>query len=148
MRRRPLTFGLVFGFALFGSLGPGAHAQDPALVWDILSADERAIVDRLAADFYQESLRRTQADAIEETTSRLYAEAGKAERARFLDERRRQWDALSQTERERIRGVKQPEYRNLTESQKTPFREHAINRLGGAGAIDEDRLAEAFRRDI
>ena len=131
---------------MFGSFG--AKAQDLDLLWQILTPEDRSIVDRLAADFYQESLRQVQADAIEDRTSAIYASAAETERMQFRAERRSRWSEMSEATRNELRNAKRPEYENLTDDQKAPFREHALRRLGGAGAIDERALAEAFSRDI
>jgi len=144
--RRPLTFGVVFGLAMFASLGPRAQPAD--LRWEIMASDEKLIVDRLAADFYEESLRQTQVDAIESHTSEIYAGETPMGRARFRAERRAEWEAMNEAERASLHGMKRPLFRNLTQEQKAPFRRHALDRLRGAGALDRSALADALRNDI
>lgn len=144
--RRPLIFGIIFGLALFGSSAPRAQQTD--LRWEVMADGEKAIVDRLAADFYEQSLRQSQADAIERHTAEIYAEASPGERARFRARRRAQWEAMDEAERASLHSVERPLFRNLTEEQKTPFRQYALDRLSGVGAIDRDALATALRNDI
>ena len=144
--RKPLIFGLAFGFAAFASLSPRAESHD--LRWEVLAEDERAIIDRLAADFYEDALRRSQTAVIEDRTSELYTKASPVERARFRMERRNEWRSMTDAQREALKNAKRPSYRNLTEEQKAPFRRIAFDKLGAAGAIDPDALASAFKNDI
>jgi len=146
--RRPLLFGVFFGLAAFGSLSPSAHGQTIDMRWEVLAADEKALIDRLAADFYEESLRQSQAAAIESHTSELYQRATPVERARFREERRAAWEEMAPTERQKLRDAKRPTYRNLTEAQKAPFRAIALDNLGAAGVLDQEALADALKNDI
>lgn len=134
---------------LFLSLAPPADAQTGVdMRWEVLSKSERAIIDRLAAQFYEESLRYAQSSQIEAHTSELYVHATPAERARFREQRRSSWNEMNESQRHALRGVKRPTFRNLTESQKAPFRRYAIDQLDAAGAIDESAMAAALRNDI
>lgn len=130
----------------FISAAPRAQMTD--LRWEVMASDEKAIVDRLAADFYEASLRQAQADAIERRTAEIYAESAPAERARFRAERRAEWRAMDAPARASLHGAKRPLFLNLTEEQKAPFRRHALNQLRGAGAIDQSALTEALGKDI
>lgn len=129
-------------------LSENAHAQYADIRWEVLEPDEQEIVDLLAADFYEDSLRQSQAIAIEAHTSELYKDAAPEDRARFRAERRQSWDAMTEDEREALRDAKRPAYANLTEEQKAPFRAIAFDQLKAAGAIDEDALAAALRNEI
>lgn len=144
--RRPVTFGVVFGLVMFASFAPRAQTAD--LRWEVMASDEQRIVDRLAADFYEESLRQTQVDAIERHTSEIYAGETPAGRARFRADRRAEWEAMNEAERASLHGAKHPLFRNLTEAQKAPFRRHALDRLRGAGALDREALTAALQNDI
>ncbi|MEX0645460.1 MAG: hypothetical protein WD076_09125 [Parvularculaceae bacterium] len=146
--RRPLIFGLVFGLAAFGSLSPSAHGQTVDMRFEVLAATEKTLIDRLAADFYEEQLRQSQASAIETHTSELYVRATPAERARFREERRAAFEDMPEAERKVLRDVKRPTYRNLTESQKAPFRSIALDNLDAAGVLDREALADALKNDI
>lgn len=146
--RRPLTFGLFFGLAAFGSLSPNAHSETIDMRWEVLAESEKAIIDRLAADFYEDSLRQSQASAIESHTSDLYVRATPVERARYRDERRAAWEQMSDADRQILRNAKRPTYRNLTEAQKQPFRTIALDNLGAAGILDREALADALKNDI
>lgn len=143
---KSLTFGFILGLVLFNAAGPRAQMAD--LRWEVLAEDEKSLIDRIAADFYEESLRRAQAEAIESHTAQLYARAEPASRASFIEERRAAWEAMNEDQRASLHGAKRPLYRNLTEEQKAPFRRHALDQLGGAGALDSAALAEALRNDI
>lgn len=144
-----MLFGVALGATLFLSLSPPAGAQHAVdMRWEVLSPGERTLIDRLAAQFYEESLRYAQSSQIEAKTGELYAGATAAERARFRAERRDAWNDMSEVQRRALRGVKRPAFRNLTETQKAPFRRHAIDQLAGAGAIDTEALAAALRKDI
>lgn len=145
--RRPATFATVFWVAACVNISPRAQITADAR-FEVLAGEEKAIIDRVAADFYESGLRRTQTDAIEARTSRSYAEASPEERAAFREDRRAAWRGMDDGERQAIRDAKAPRYDNLTDAQKAPFRRHAINRLGRAGAIDEEALAEAMLGDI
>ncbi|MEQ8936523.1 MAG: hypothetical protein RIE56_12110 [Amphiplicatus sp.] len=147
--RRPITFGVIVGMTLFASFTPQANAQMGVdMRWEVLAAGERRIIDRLAAQFYEEELRYAQSSQIEAHTGELYAHASPNERDRFRNERRASWNAMTDAQRRTLRGAKRPSYRNLTEAQKAPFRRYAIDQLGAAGAIDQEALEAALRKDI
>lgn len=144
--RKSFIFGVIIGLAL--AAAPGSRAQTPDLRWAVMASDEKVIVDRLAADFFEESLRRTQAAAIERHTAAIYANASASERARFRAARRAKWRAMSEAERASLRMAHRPLFRNLMEEQKAPFRRYALDRLRGAGALDRSALVDALRNDI
>jgi len=150
--RRPVIFGAILGLTFFMSVSPDAHARDRSgggeVRWDLLSPDEHRIIDRIAADFYEETLRQAQSGAIEDQTSEIYRTSSPEERARFRAMRRIDFRSMNDRQKEALRGVKRPAYRNLTENQKTPFRRHAIDQLGAADAIDANALAQAFGGEI
>ncbi|MFQ5563921.1 MAG: hypothetical protein ACE5FO_10180 [Parvularculaceae bacterium] len=153
--RRSLAFGLFFFLGLFASIEIRAQEfaapQNAAFAdmrWEALSEDERAIVDRLAADFFEDSLRYSQASAIEARTAELYAESPDDARAEFRITRREKWRAMNDAQRRALRGVERPRFANLSEGQKMPFRKYALDRLDAAGAIDRTALVEALRNDI
>lgn len=153
--RKVLTFGVFFGLGLFASIDIRAQEavapQSAAFAdmrWEALSDDERTIVDRLAADFYEDSLRYSQASAIEAHTAELYSSLPEKDRSAFREERQAQWNAMSEAERRSFRGVERPRFDNLAEAQKMPFRKYALDRLDAAGAIDKDALLDALRDDI
>lgn len=145
---RPLTFGVIVGMAAFATLSPEAHAQTADMRFEVLAADEKALVDLLAADFYQDSLRQSQASAIERHTSEIYQSATPAARAAFRDERRASWQGMPESDRAALRDAKRPAFRNLTEAQKAPFRSIALDKLGAAGALDPAALSDALKNDI
>lgn len=146
---RPGLFSFVFLAATFLTVSPRAQTvsvQD--MRYEVLGADERRIVDRIAADFYEEDLSRTQSAVIEAATTATYLAGSEDERAEFREERRAAWRAMPASAQRSLRGAEHPRYDNLTEEQKAPFRRHALNRLSAAGALDEDVLDEALAADI
>ncbi|MEL7486066.1 MAG: hypothetical protein AAGJ87_02495, partial [Pseudomonadota bacterium] len=141
--RRPFLFFLVFAIFFCGSLSSEALAGDAR--WLSLSPQERALVDRVAADLYESSLSRPDARTLEQLTSRAYASGAPVDRARFRAFRREEWRALSPAERAALRAAKQPVFRNLTTGQKAPFRRQALDMLGvGQSAV----VAPTYGRDI
>ncbi len=102
--------------------------------WDNYSANEKVMLDRVAADFYQSSLRLAQSRAIEAATADTYLGKSPEERTAFREERRSIWNAMSDDQRRGSRNVKLPVFSNLTESQKTPFRQIALDQLAPATA--------------
>lgn len=116
--------------------------------FEVLAADEKALIDLLAADFYEDSLRQSQSGAIEKRTSEIYQSATPAERSAFRDERRANWEDMTQSDRVSLRDAKYPTFKNLTETQKLPFRSIALDKLGAAGALDETALSDALKNDI
>lgn len=142
------TLGLAFA-SICASAAPAfaqSASDDPR--WAALSPSERLIVDRVAADFYEDSLRATQSAAIEAETSDIYRNANADEQARFRDERRAQYRDMTPAEQAALKGVTRPAYRNLAEGQKAPFRAHAIDVLTSSGAVDEDGLDAESSNEI
>ncbi len=114
--RRPL---LICSFFCFAALG-AAEAR----------AEDDPLVDRVAAEFYEKSLRRSQSRNIEAATAEIYRRLDEEEKSAFRERRRRAWQDMNETARHSLRGVKTPKFRNLTETQKAPFRRAAERRLG------------------
>jgi len=124
-------------------MAPGADLR-----WNVLAEDEQTIVDRLAADFYEATLRHAQSSAIEERTAAIFAAGDDAARAQFIKQRRAQWRAMNEERRLALRNVKAPKFDNLAEQQKQPFRRHALDTLDARGAINDGALAAALRSEI
>jgi len=110
-------------------------------LWYALGESDQRIVDRIASDFYERSLRYAQSQAIESQTAALYASAEPARRSAYREQRRDQWQSLNPAQRDALRGVKRPTFLHLSENQKWPFRVHALNELGATGAIQVARGA-------
>ncbi|MBB5520149.1 DUF3106 domain-containing protein [Amphiplicatus metriothermophilus] len=149
--RHSLVFGVAFGIVAVLSCPAPASAQSWStnLRWEALSESERALADRLAADFFESSLRPAQAEAIETRTSELYRSAPPAARARFRAERRAAWREMSESQRNALRGAKRPAYRNLAEAQKAPFRRHALDLLSAGNTLaDRGRRAAVRSADL
>ncbi len=165
MLRKSLIAGFVFGFTLFSSIGfeqgvQSSQAQTYAQshpqrtyqqqvyslneqIWGQMGHSDRIIVDRLAADFYERSLRYAQSTNIEQQTARLYSGANPAERAYYRNQRRQQWQQMNGNQQQALRNVKRPIFMHLSEAQKWPFRQHALNQLGAAGAIQPNHQSIA-----
>jgi len=157
--RRPLLFGVVFGLTTFLSINISVHAgespdgrlammQGADIRWETLADDEKNMVDRMAADFFQKTLRHSQASTIEENTLQSYLELDREGRAAFRTERRKRWQAMSAAQRQALRNADTPSFYNLTEQQKRPFRRHALDTLGGQGALNESALQSALRHEV
>lgn len=164
--RKSLLFGVIFGFGLFSSFDGGpvispslaqqqqyyaAPAQqrtvDPAFaLWQSMGVNERIIVDRLATDFYERSLRYAQSQAIEQQTARRYSQAHPAQRSAYRNERRTQWQQLNPYQQQALRDAKRPRYIHLSDAQKWPFRTHALHQLGAAGAIQQEQTSNQYQR--
>lgn len=117
------------------------------LIWNSMGSGDRLIVDRLAADFYERSLRYSQTQTIEQNTARAYTGATPPARAAYRAERRQQWQQMNQNQQYALRNVKRPVFAHLSESQKWPFRDHALRQLGAAGAIAQQGQ-QAYRPGI
>lgn len=125
-----------------------ALAQPIDIRWEVLAPDEKAIIDKVAADFYETALRRSQSYAVEAKTSARYAVAEPSARDEFRRRRLQAYEEMSDAERDALRGAKTPAFANLTEEQKAPFRSVALDQLAAAGAVDQDALLDAMRDDI
>lgn len=143
--RRPFLFGLVFSLSFFGSFQANAADWRLEARWRALSEDGRAVVDRLAADFYEEELRLSQSRNIEATTAEIYAGLTDKEKAAFREERRTAWQAMTEEQQRALRNTELPAYANLTEEQKAPFRQIALDRIAPAplNAADEETVETA-----
>lgn len=150
---RPAIFGAAFFGALFLTVSPRAEpmprpsgdapaAQD--VRYEVLAPEEKAIIDEIAADFFEKDLLPEQSRIIEAATAARYQRASTGERSAIRAQRRAEWASLSEKKRRALMNAAEPRYDNLSDDQKAPFRRHAINRLGAAGAIDEDALAAAI----
>lgn len=144
--RRLLRVAPICAAFLFAA--PLAHAQIEDVRWEVLAPDERQIVDLLAADFYEDSLRLAQSRAIEAHTAELYVEANAEGRAKFRAAREAAWRAMTPQERKSLRDADRPAYANLTDDQKAPFRKIALDKLDASGAIDKKALVLALRHEI
>ncbi|MBL4620514.1 MAG: hypothetical protein JKX88_10515 [Marinicaulis sp.] len=113
-------------------------------MWDNYSTNEKLMLDRVAADFYQASLRLSQTRKIEAATADIYLAKSPEERAVFREERQRIWNAMSEDQRRGSRNVKLPVFSNLTEAQKTPFRQIARDQLTPASPSQETYEASAY----
>ena len=107
--------------------------------WRRLKDGQKILVDRVAASFFEESLRLSQTQRIEAQTAQLYLEMTPEEQAAFREARRDIWRAMTHEERMALRGVKRPAYANLSDEQKAPFRRTALQTLraprrGGGGS--------------
>lgn len=132
--RTPYLISLISALALCTPIS--AAAQDSGFGsaaaeqrWETLAPGDRAMVDRMAASFYESDLRLAQSRQIEASTSSIYTAMSERERSEFRDERRSEWRSMRPEERAALRNVKLPAYSNLTEAQKAPFRRIAIDRL-------------------
>ena len=103
-------------------------------LWHGLTNDEQFMVDRVAADFYEANLRLAQSRQIEAATASIYTKQDAQARAEFRNQRRNVWDKMKAEKRQTLRNVKLPTYANLTEAQKAPFRQIALEQLAPARA--------------
>ncbi len=144
--RRPLIFTAIFTFALCGSLNARAQT-DPSFVTGqqaidpyeiaIQPLDEQTMIDRMAGDFFENSLRYSQAKRIETETAAHYQAMTPEERAAFRDQRRQMWRAMNEAQRQSLRNAKTPLYLGLSEDQKRPFRDIALEQLKARPTADE-----------
>lgn len=151
--RRPVLFGVIFSLVLFGSLRanagePGENAAPVDISWQVLADYEKAIIDRMAADFFEKSLRLSQSRQIEAATPAIYRSMPPQEQARFRAERRLLWRNMADRQHQALRGVTRPEFDNLAEIQKLPFRRNAVSVLSASGAINAQALTAALRLEI
>lgn len=151
--RRPLLFGVIFSLVLFGSLRanagePGESAGRVDISWQVLADYEKVIIDQMAADFFEKSLRLSQTRQIEAATPAIYLSLPPHDQAQFRAERRRVWRKKSDRQRQALRGVTRPDFDNLAEIQKLPFRRNAVKLLSASGAINANALTAALRREI
>ncbi len=121
--------------------GGGAHAPSQNAPRKASLPQSDGIVDVLAADFYETSLRLAQSRQIEAETARRYLSLDDAGRAQFRAERRKLWRAMSAEQRSALRGVKRPVFANLADEQKQTFRRIASEALGAAPSAGR-RLAQ------
>lgn len=131
--KRPFVFGIAFAAAFFASFSLRAEDDGAA----------RALVDRLAADFYEDQLRPAQSRKIASETAAAYRRMSPAQKARFREDRKNHWNSLSEAERNALRGVKAPDFDALSEDQKDVFRAIARRRLGadhGTRQIDDNEI--------
>ena len=142
-----------FKFAVFGTVflmsamptvaaqdGPGMMVQSPQASvmsspmvtarWSVLNQDQRKMVDLLAADFFNRSLTASQRGVIAGATADAYAKATPQEQRVFRQQRRAAWQKLTPVDKALGQAMPRPTYRSLTDSQKSPFRNIAIQELG------------------
>lgn len=154
MLRKAFLFGFIFGFTMIASIGPqgtvqASYAQDQysggysqpvanplAQLWYSMGPNDRMIVDRIAADFYERSMRYAQTQSIQSSTAQAYVQSHPQTRHEWRQERRQQWQALNENQRQAMRAAKRPSFMHLTDAQKWPFRTHALQQLASAGAVN------------
>ncbi len=148
MLRKFLVFSFIFG-CLFctTSNAIAADPYDPAAPASyepqLPDTGELDLLDLIAADFYENTLRRAQSFKIEAQTALNYQQLSRDARMRFRSERRAIWLALSDIQRQSLRSVKSPQFNNLSEAQKSPFREIALNQLTGAREQTQAQLSSS-----
>lgn len=125
----PLLTSLGFSFAGASAYGeePSGRPIEPALE---AHSPSGVFVDLLAAEFFEDRLRLSQSRRVEAETARRYLALSPADRAAFRAERKRVWRQMSDEEKRMLRGAKHPQFSNLTEAQKQPFRRIASRELG------------------
>ncbi len=100
--------------------------------------NQEALVDRMAADFYENALRHSQALRVQQATAETYQAMGEEDRAQFREQRRAAWRIMSEDQRLSLRDTKTPRYLLLSEEQKQPFRNIALDQLTASGAYAID----------
>ncbi len=135
--RKPLLLGIIIGVGL--SLGPVQASDDGRSVpvsfkavevlWDGLEREQKTMVDLVAADFYDNQLSVRQRLNIAATTSNSYRNATPEERNAIRKQRRLYWQSLSEQDRQILSATVAPSYDHLSEAQKAPFRQYAIEKL-------------------
>ncbi len=138
------VFGSVFCISVVPAIaaqdGPGMMVQSPQASansspmvtarWSVLNQDQRKMVDLLAADFFNRSLTASQRGVIAGATADAYAKATPQEQRVFRQQRRAAWQKLTPVDKALDQAMPRPTYRSLTDSQKRPFRDIAIQELG------------------
>lgn len=109
---------------------------DPARYTSPLPLSEGAIVDAIAAQFFENELQSVQAYRIEAMTAQRYRKMTFSARQQFRADRRQQWNAMSIQQRNRLRQTPSPRFLNLTETQKSVFRQIAVRRVSGTDNIN------------
>ncbi len=104
----------------------GGVLSQPAAI----NTTPEAFIDLLAAEFFEDKLRLAQSRRVEAETARQYLALSQAERKAFREARKRAWSHMSVQEKSVLRGAKHPRFANLTEAQKQPFRQIALQDLG------------------
>ncbi len=144
--RSVFLLSVVSSLAMFGSaqaqisesLPPAGQTVVEPTAISRQALNREALVDRMAADFYENALRHSQALRVQKATAQTYLAMGEEERAQFREQRRAAWRMMSQGQRQSLRNTKTPRYLLLTEAQKQPFRNIARDQLTASGsrAID------------
>ncbi len=147
--RRPILFSIAFGLGLAGSLNARAQGYAESHIKTAPPAgqtvieptevarqalDRQVLVDRMAADFFESSLRHSQAQRVQAATADAYQAMTPEQRAEFREQRRAAWRAMSENQRRSLRNTKTPSYLSLSEEQKRPFRDIALDQLTASGA--------------
>ena len=91
-------------------------------------------MERMAADFFENSLRHAQSQRIAAETAQTYREMDKGAQASFKSSRRTLWECLSAEQRQRWRDQKKPSYWGLSEQQKDEFRNIARRQLDASSS--------------
>ncbi|NNE41157.1 MAG: DUF3106 domain-containing protein [Marinicaulis sp.] len=125
--RRPVLFLACFTVTLCGSFQAAAEngaSYEPG---------QMALIDRMAADFFETELHPAQSRTIENSIADQYRTLSLTDRKRFRDRRRLQWRAMTDAERNALRGAKSPTFSHLSEDRKSTFRNIALDRLTAGG---------------
>ena len=153
---KAFVFGVSFLLTLCLSIQVNAqsdrhHPDNPPpldLNWEVLEPAEKRIIDRIARDFYENTLHDVQSNAIEDHTAEQFRSGDRLSRARFVAARKAAWRALPKSAQDALRNAKSPKFDNLTPIQKSPFRRHAIETLVNADAINATALVLALRSEV
>ena len=151
--RRYFLAGFVAGLAVTMSTNAEAQSGLETVAaetesWSVLQEDQKKFADRMAASFFEDDLRLSQSRRIEAGTAEIYRALSSEERSEFREARRSEWRRFSEEQRRALRGVKRPVYENLAETQKDPFREAAMKRLGATASPAPAALNGADSQDI
>ncbi|MGV6800477.1 MAG: hypothetical protein ACWA5L_00970 [bacterium] len=125
-----LFAGIVLFFSV--SLSAPLYAQDMGNItfdsgidgWEMLSSEQRQMVDLLAQDFFERQLTLSQQRNILSVTARHYRQGDEQQQQNMRQQRRQIWRKKNTEDRQITL------YDMLTENQKSPFRNHAMRQLG------------------
>ena len=118
------------------------YDEAPILVWSAFAPAEQALIDVMAQSFFENDLRGAQARRIENLTANIYRALPPDQQKQFRSARRAAYYEFSATERLKLRDAKTPQFDNLTDAQKLPFRRAALTLLGFPPPISEKPGAE------
>ena len=133
---------IAFGALTFSGMTAWAASNaEYSGEWDRLDPSEMVFVDRIAAAFFENDLRQAQAARIEGATAAYYVGLSAKDRAIFRQKRRTDWRAMGDNLRAKLRDAKRPNYFNLTDAQKNPFRRDAYRKLMGAADANDANIS-------